>query len=424
MKKRTLLLALLLSGVATVWSFGALPTKSFDWPQWRGPDRTDISRQTGLLTSWPSGGPPLVWTFSDAGLGYSSPAVVGDRLFTTGASKDGEILYAIDLQTRKKVWSVDVGPLFVNGWGDGPRGTPTVDGDLVYALGGQGNLVCVNAETGKKLWTKRMKADLGGEQMSGWGYTESPLVDGNLVLVTPGGNQGAVAAFDKKTGDLKWRSTTFKDKAGYSSLVVGEAFGIRQYVQLTGQSVVGIAAVDGKLLWRFAYSTRTAAIPTPIVKDNYVYVSSGYGTGCALVKLTQKGTGIEATEVYANKDMENHHGGVILVGDHLYGYSQKGGWVCQDFKTGKVVWSNRGVGKGCLTCADGHLYCYGERDGNCALVEASPTGYKETGNFKIPQETKLPRKSGKIWTHPVVSNGKLYLRDQDLIFCYDISRAQ
>jgi outer membrane protein assembly factor BamB len=334
------------------------------------------------------------------------------------------LLYAIDLKTQKMVWSAEFGPLFVNGWGDGPRGTPTVDGELVYAIGGQGNLVCVNAGTGKKVWSKGLKNNLNGQQMSGWGYTESPLVDGNLVVATPGGQQGAIAAFDKKTGELKWRSTGFTDPAAYSSLVVGEIGGVRQYVQMTGQSVASVAARDGKPLWQFARKSPTAAIPTPIVKDNYVYVSSGYGTGCTLLKIVAKSDGgFDAQEVYSNKDMENHHGGVVLVGDYLYGYS-KGGWTCQEFKTGKVAWTSKALGKGCLTCADGHLYCYAENDGTCCLVEANPTAWKETGRFKIPQKTTLDRKRGSIWTHPVVANGKLYLRDQDLIFCFDVSKGQ
>ncbi len=427
MKTRTLLLlTLILIGAASACSAPAPApqTAKFDWPQWRGPDRTDVSRETGLLAAWPEGGPRLLWTFKEAGIGMSGFAVVGDRLYTMGALEGTEFLYAIDLNTRQKVWSAEVGPLFVNNWCDGPRGTPTVDGNLIFGIGGQGNLVCVDARTGKKIWSKGLKTDLGGNQMSGWGYTESPLVDGDLVVASPGGNQGAIAAFDKKSGELKWRSTEFKDAVGYSSLVVAEVGGVRQYVLMTGTSVAGVAAADGKLLWRFARTSRTAAIPTPIVKDNFVYVTSGYGAGCALLQITPGSDGFKVAEVYSNKSMTNHHGGVVLVGDSLYGYSENGGWTCMEFKTGKVVWTSRAVGKGSVTCADGHLYCYAERDGLCVLASASPSGWKETGRFKIPQQTSQPRKRGQIWTHPVVSNGKLYLRDQDLIFCYDVSKAR
>jgi len=398
-----------------------LPLHAADWPQWQGPDRTNVSTETGLLKQWPATGPKLLWTFTQAGTGYSEPAIVGDRLYTMGADQTTEYLFAIDLKTRKRLWSAEIGPRFTNGWGDGPRGTPTVDGDLIFALGGQGNLVCVKAGGGQKYWTKNMQRDLGGKMMSGWGYTESPLVDGDAVVCTPGGKQGTLAALDKNTGEVRWRSTEFTDDAGYSSLVVSEAGGIRQYVQRTGASVSGVAAKDGRLLWRFPHAARTAAIPTPIVSENYVFSTSGYGAGCVLIKLMPINNGIKAEKVYANSDMTNHHGGVVKVGDYVYGYSDRGGWTCMEFMTGKVVWKEtRKLGKGSITAADGRLYCYSENDGTVALIEASPEGWKESGRFKIPKQTKLPRKSGHIWTHPVVANGRLYLRDQDLIFCYQV----
>jgi outer membrane protein assembly factor BamB len=405
----------LLAGVAL------LPLVAADWPQWQGPDRTNVSTETGLLKEWPPQGPKLLWTFPDAGTGYSEPSIVGDRMYTMGADETTEYLFAIDLNTRKKLWSTEIGPRFINPWSDGPRGTPTVDGDLLFALGGQGNLVCVKADSGERLWMKSMQRDLGGKMMSGWGYTESPLVDGEVVVCTPGGRQGTLAALEKNTGEIRWRSLAFTDEAGYSSLVVSEAGGIRQYVQRTGKSVSGVAAKDGRLLWRFPHTANTAAIPTPIVADNYVFSTSGYGAGCVLIRLTPNGEEIKAEQVYANKAMTNHHGGVVKVGDYIYGYSDGGGWTCMEFKTGKVIWKEtRKLGKGSITAADGRLYCYSENDGTVALIEASPEGWKECGRFKIPQQTKLPRKRGKIWTHPVVANGRLYLRDQDLIFCYQV----
>lgn len=398
-----------------------LPLHAADWPQWQGPDRTNVSTETGLLAKWPPQGPKLLWIFTDTGAGFSEPAIVGDRMYTMGADQNTEQLFCIDLQSQKKLWSVEIGPRFINDWCDGPRGTPTVDGDRIFAMGGQGNLVCVKAGSGEKLWTKSMQRDLGGKMMSGWGYTESPLVDGDMVVCTPGGKQGTLAALDKNTGEVRWRSQDFTDDAGYSSLVVSEAGGIRQYVQRTGKSVSGVAAKDGRLLWRFAHSANVAAIPTPIVANNYVYSTSGYGAGCVLIRLTPDGQGIKAEQVYANKDMTNHHGGVVKVGDHVYGYSDRGGWECMEFLTGKVVWKESSkLRKGSITCADGRLYCYSENDGTVALIEASPAGWKESGRFKIPQQTKLPRKRGKIWSHPVVANGRLYLRDQNLIFCYQV----
>jgi outer membrane protein assembly factor BamB len=395
-----------------------------DWPQWRGPDRNDISRETGLLKTWPSGGPRLLWTFREAGAGYSGPAVVGDRLYCMGAEGKTESLYALDLKTQKKVWSAEVGPLFKEGHGDGPRGTPTVDGDLVFGIGGQGTLLCVKAATGEKVWSKNLKTDLGGAMMSGWGYTESPLVDGDKVVCTPGGSKGALAALNKKTGELIWQSREFTDKAAYSSVTVIDPNGVRQYCQITGESVVGVAPDDGKLLWKHPRRGQTAVIPTPVYADNLVFVTSGYGIGCNLIKLVPDGGKFKAEEVYANKNMVNHHGGVVLLGDYLYGYSDGKGWICQNFKTGEIVWAEKNkLDKGSLTYADDHLYCLGERAGDIVLVKATPDGWKEDGRFKIPEDSKIRTNSGRVWTHPVVANGKLYLRDQDLIFCYDIKSA-
>jgi outer membrane protein assembly factor BamB len=392
-----------------------------DWPQWRGPDRTDISKETGLLKEWPKDGPKLLWTYRDAGVGFSGMAVVGDRLYSMGAWDGKEHVFAVDLTTQKQLWSVEVGKMYTEGHGDGPRCTPTVDCDLVYALGGEGNLVCVKAGGGEKVWSKDLVKDLGGSR-PGWGYTESPLVDDNRLIVTPGGKKGTLAALDKKTGEVLWRSTEFTDGAQYSSVIVAEIGGVRQYVQLTGASVAGVSPRDGKLLWRADRSGRTATIPTPVVKDNYVFVTSGYGVGCNLFKVSgDADTGFKAAQVYASKTMVNHHGGVLLVGDHLYGFSDGPGWVCQELATGKEVWSKNGVGKGSVTCADGMLYCYGERNGDVALVEATPAGYKEHGRFSIPEKAKVSGNRGSIWTHPTVANGKLYLRDHSLIFCYDVS---
>ncbi len=315
-----------------------------------------------------------------------------------------------------------MGPIFTEGHGNGPRGTPTVDGSLLYCIGGQGELVCVDTVTGERRWHSNLRRDLGGKMMSGWGYTESPLVDGDKVVCTPGGSQGTLAALDKNTGKVLWRSKDFTDPAAYSSVVVATLFGIRQYVQMTGQSVAGVAADDGRLLWRFERASRTAAIPTPIVHDNLVYVSSGYGVGCALVKLSPGSNGLlQCEQVYANKNMVNHHGGVVLSGDYLYGYSDGKGWVCQNLQTGGLVWQEKNkLGKGSLTYADGHLYCYSEDVGTAVLIEATPDGWKERGRLPIPRESNLRSASGKFWTHPVVVNGRLYLRDQDLLFCFDI----
>jgi outer membrane protein assembly factor BamB len=400
----------------------AMPAAPGDWPQWRGPDRTDVSRETGLLTTWPKEGPRLLWTFDRAGIGYSGPAIVGGKLYTLGARGDTEYVLALDTKTGQELWSAKIEPVFSNDWGDGPRSTPTVDGDLLVALGAGGELVCLETAAGKIRWQVNLQKDLGGRMMTSWGYTESPLVDGDQVVCTPGGGQGTFAALDKKTGRVLWRSRELTDPAAYSSMIVAEVGGVRQYINMTGRGVASVAADDGRLLWRSQLGANgTAIVPTPIFYADHVYVTSGYGAGCGLLKLVPDGKSTTAEEIYANKTLKNHHGGVVRVGDYVYGYSDGEGWVCQDMRTGKNVWEEKNkLDKGSLTCAEGRLYCYGENNGTVVLIEATPEGWKECGRFQIPRQTEKPRKHGHIWTHPVVAGGRLYLRDQDLIFCYDV----
>lgn len=389
---------------------------AFDWPQWRGPNRDDVSTEKGLLKSWPEGGPKRVWHYDQAGLGFAGFAIADGKLFTMGARGNEELLIALDAGTGKEIWTTRMGDLLVNNWGDGPRGTPTVDGKRVYAMDGNGDLICADTGSGKTIWTASMQ-ELGGKR-PGWGYCESVLVDGDKVVCTPGGKNGAVAALDKTTGKLIWQSKDFKEGAQYSSIVPIDFAGKRQYVQLTMTALVGLDAKNGNVLWQSEWPGKTAVIPTPIYRDGHVYIASGYGVGCKLVKLSADG---KAEDVYVNKVMKNHHGGVVLVGDYLYGYSDGGGWVCQNFKTGGEVWGEKNeLRKGAVHCADGMLYCLDESNGTVALIEASPKGWKAHGQFKIEPQTSNDRKRGKIWTHPVVANGKLYLRDQEHILCYDV----
>ena len=385
-----------------------------DWPQWRGPNRDESSTETGLLKQWPASGPKRAWLFENAGQGYSGFSIAAGKLFTTGTRDGKEILLALDANTGKELWAATIGDILGNGWGDGPRGTPTVDADRVYSLSGKGNLVCAQVATGKVLWTKSMQ-DLGGKT-PGWGYTESPLVDGKLVVATPGGDKGTMAAFDKMTGAVVWQSKEITEGAQYSSIVPATINGKKQYVQLVMQTLFGVDAATGKVIWRSPWSGKTAVIPTPIVKGDEVFISSGYGVGCKKVKVN----GSEATDVFLNKDLENHHGGVILVGDHLYGHS-KDGWTCMAFADGSVTWKEKAAfGKGAIGHADGMFYCLEEQSGSVALIEASPGGWSEKGRFKLDPQTTIRSAKGKIWTHPVIANGKLYLRDQNLISCYDV----
>ena len=414
MKHPSKLLALLFSLTAFNPAL-ALRAADFDWPQWRGPDHTGVSRETGLLKTWPASGPKRIWLYEKAGSGYSGPAIVAGKLFTAGTRSGHEVLLILDANTGAELGTANLGPILDNDRGDGPRGTPTVDGDRVYVLSGTGNLVCVSIPDRKILWQVTMEK-LGGREPN-WGYSESVLVDGAQVVCTPGGRKGAVAALDKMTGKLRWQSQEFTDAAHYSSIVPARINNTDQYVQRTDKSIVGISPADGKLLWHAAFSGRVAVAPTPIVRGNEVYVTAGYGAGCKMVRIEP---GNKVTEVYENKVLKNHHGGAVLVGDYIYGHNDPAGWVCQDFKTGKEVWSHGGFGKGAIGAADGMLYCLEEGRGNVALVEASPKGWKQHGRFTLEPQSKIRSRSGGIWTHPVISNGKLYLRDQDLIYCYDV----
>jgi outer membrane protein assembly factor BamB len=395
---------------------GAGNADSAEWPRWRGTDISDHSPDKGLLKQWPAGGPQQLWVFRDAGLGYSGPAISGGRLFTMGARDATIFLIALDALTGKEIWSKQIGVYYKNNWGNGPRGTPTVDGDRVYALGARGKLVCAKTDDGSIIWEADLVKDLGGK-VPGWGYCESPLIDGDQVICTPGGGKGAIAALDKMTGKKIWQSGKVKDGAQYSSVIPIEHGGKRQYVQLFQKTLAGVSATTGDLVWRSDWSGRTAVIPTPIYRDDQVYIASGYGVGCKSVKLGAAG---KAEEVYRNEVMVNHHGGVILVGDHLYGHSDKGGWKCQEFATGKEIWSSNKLGKGAIHYADGMFYCLSEKDGTVALVEASPQGWQEKSRFTLDPQTKLRKPAGKIWTHPVVIGGRLYLRDQELIHCYNV----
>ena len=393
-----------------------MPLAAADWPQWRGPQRDGISRETGLLDVWPQGGPSQIWKTQGLGQGYAALAIAQGKLFTQGQRGDRQFVLALDASTGKKLWETPSGPAFPQDKGDGPRGTPTVDGDRVFALGGEGTLVALNAKTGAVLWSMNVVQKYGG-RVPYWGISESPLVDGSNLIVTPGGPGAAIVALDKKTGNLVWKSQS--DPAGYSSAITAEVGGIRQIIVFTGDGVVGLRANNGVLLWKYdKVSNRTANIATPIFHDGFVFVSSAYGTGCALLKLTAEGGTVKASEVYFSKEMQNHYSTSVLVDGNAYGFSNKissSTLTALNVQTGQVEWRDRSVGKGSLTYADGKLHLLGE-GGVVGLAEASPTGYKEKSRFNIPRG-ELP-----TWTPPVISGGRLYLREQDNLYCYDIKK--
>ena len=391
---------------------------SSDWPQWRGPNRDGLSAETGLLKQWPKDGPPLLWKATGLGAGFSGVSLAGQRIFTMGEQADANHVLALNRADGKILWSAKLGKAGAPGWGGfaGPRATPTADGSLVFALGQYGEVICVNAEDGKEVWRTHLTTDFGGPRPE-WGFSESPLVDEDQVLFTPGGPKGTVVALNKKSGDLIWQSKDWTDNAHYSSIIVVE-IDRRATIRSTHRQKCRrrwhpmTARCSGKPP---AKAPRPSS-RLPFYADGHVYVSSGYGIGCNLFKVA-KGSEFTATEVYANKVMVNHHGGVIKLGEYLYGHSDGKGWTCQNFKSGEAQWQEKEkLGKGSLVYADGRLYCREEAEkGVVALLEATPSGYVEKGRF-----TPSDRSGKKSWPHPVVAGGKLYLRDQDVLLCYDV----
>lgn len=388
--------------------------QSESWPRFRGPANTDHSPDTGLLKSWPKGGPKRLWLHEKAGMGYSGFSVLGDRLFTMGTRSGSTILLCLDAATGKKVWSTKVGKIYKNDWGDGPRSTPTIDGDLVYAIGGQGDILCVQHKNGKKVWSRAMNK-FGGKTPY-WGYSESILIDGDQAVCAPGGSKGALVALNKKTGKTIWQSKGLSGKAEYSSVVAAEINQTRQYIRLLQKTVAGVDASSGKVLWTYEWPGRTAVIPTPIVDGNKIYITSGYNAGCMLIEVGAD----EVKLLWQNKVMQNHHGGVVRIGDYLYGHANTG-WVCQSWEDGSSVWRERkALKKGAVHYADGMLYCLEERSGVVALVEATSEGFKEASRFTLSPQAKNRARRGAIWVHPVVLDGRLFLRDQEYIYCYDV----
>lgn len=400
-----------------------------EWPQWRGPRRDGVSTETNLLQSWPADGPPRLWTGSGLGAGFSSVSISGGRIFTMGDLRDGQYVMALDEATGKSLWATRVGGRHDDEYG-GPRGTPTVDGTLLYVVDTDGDIVCLETATGKERWRRSMPREFGGRMMSQWMFAESPLVDGDRVIVTPGGSRAAMVALDKLTGRDIWRATVPSigsrgaDGAGYSSIVISNGGGVKQYVQLVGRGLVSIRAADGWFMWGYnRVANDIANISTPIVKDDYVFDSTGYDTGSGLVQLAGDGNGrVNASEKYflSSSVLQNHHGGFVLLDGVLYGgHGQSNGFpVALEMTTGKMLWERvRGAGSGsaAVSAADGRLY-FRYQDGTMALIAANPRQYQLISSFKIPN-VRNPS-----WAHPVIADGKLYLREQDSLYVYNVKR--
>jgi outer membrane protein assembly factor BamB len=383
-----------------------------DWPQWRGPERNGISRETGLATQWPASGPPVVWSATNVGAGYGSLAVSGARVFVQGLRNNDSVVTSLNRADGKVVWTRTIGRSADNDRGPGPRGTPTIDGDRLYALTESGDLAALRALDGSVLWQRNILRDFGARNIP-WLISESPVIDGNNVIVTPGGRNAGMAALDKMTGKTVWVAKELSDEAGYASPVVADVQGVRAIMTLTAEAGVGVRASDGKLLWRYRpVANGTANITTPVVQDNKVFYTSSYGTGGALLTLGARDGLLTAQEVYFTRDMQNHHGGVIVLNDYLYGFHNSI-LTCLEFATGKQMWRDRSVGKGSLTYADRHFYVLSENN-VVGLVEASPSGYREKGRFTIADQ------GWPSWAHPVVSGGRLYIRNQGIVNAYDV----
>ncbi len=340
-----------------VSTFSAAPApQNFDWPQWQGQERTAVSHETGLLQDWPKVGPPLLWKADNLGGGFSTPSVSQGRIFGMGFRGDDEVVWAIDEKTGGEVWAVKIADANRKvGYSEGPRCTPTVDGERLYVLGLGADLVCLQTKDGAEVWRKNLRKDFNG-QVGHWGYSESPLIDGDKVLCTPGGKTATLAALDKKTGETVWKGVVPKgDVAHYSSIIAADFDGRREYIQFLSGGVVGLSG-DGEFLWRYDRPHNgTANCSTPLYRDGHVFAASSYGTGGGLVKLSRDGDKVKAEEVYFTKKMKNHHGGMVLLGDYLYG-SDEGQLTCLEFRTGEVQWAERKAGKGSIAYADGRLY--------------------------------------------------------------------
>ena len=391
------------------------PPVENDWPQWQGPDRSGVSAETGLLKEWPKSGPPVVWSVSNLGNGYGTAAILANRIYVQGTQGRNSAVFCLNRADGKIVWAKPVGPSLDSDKGGGPRGTPTVEGDRLYALTEAGDIACLKTADGAVVWTRNILKDFGGSNPQ-WRLSESPLVDGNNLIVTPGGPKACVVALSKLDGKTVWASQELSDRAAYSSCVIVNVQGVRAITTLTASAAVGVRASDGKLLWHYErVANDTANVTTPVVYDDKVFYTSDYSTGCALLGLTAQNGMIKAQEIYFSREMMNHHGGVVLVNGFLYGFSNAI-LTCMEFATGKVRWRHRSIGKGSLTYADGNLYLLSENN-VVGLAQATPEGYFEKGRFQIADQGQ------SSWAHPVICGGKLYIRDQGVLTSYNVGNS-
>lgn len=412
---------------------------STDWPQFHGPRRDNLCRETGLLQTWPEGGPAKLWTCRGLGIGFSNIAIVGDRIFTMGDLPPGtdesekekkigrQCVLAFDLKTQKVVWSKEIGPAHPGAW-PGPRCTPTIDGQRLYALGTSGELVCLKTQNGDVIWQRNLVDKFDGKVMKVWKYSESPLVDGERLIVTPGGPKAMVVALNKNTGETVWQcappdlGSRGDNGAGYCSVVIAEIEGVKQYIQFIGRGLIGVEAASGRFLWGYnRIANAVANITMPVVKDNHIFVANSYSTGSALLEITRDADGkfqVEEKYFLRPRQFDNQHGGIVLLDGTIFGGNgqSRGNPTCIDMATGKILWTQRAPqnGSASVIYADGRIIWRYDR-GLVLLTEATLSGWKVVGKFEQTRHD-----DGPMWTHPVIHNGRLYLRHNDLLECYDV----
>ena len=415
--KTGLTVTLLVLFAFTAFSTIARSDDSASWPRFHGPNNDNISTETGLLKKWPKDGPKLLWTAKDLGAGYSGVTIADGMIYTNGDIGEKNVITALDMNGKLR-WQVENGEAWKGSF-PGSRSTPTIDGDRLYHESPLGGLLCLNAKTGKKIWGTNILKRFGSKT-SMWALAESPLVDGDNLIVCPGGPQTAVVALDKMTGKVVWKSPPVNDELiGFVSPIIIEQDGLRILLTMVHMSLVGVNADTGDVLFSFEHPTKyPTSATTPIYHDGHIFISTGYGTtGATSLKLDVDGNRAKVTEAWNSRELDNHHGGVILYKGHLYGAAHKfnrGKWICLDWKTGEMKYAEKGVGKGSATMAEGMLYTMSEKK-KVGLVKATPDGHELVGEFKLPKGGK-----GTSWAHPVVCGGRLYLRHGNFLYAYDV----
>jgi outer membrane protein assembly factor BamB len=404
MKRYVTLVAAFLISTATL-------TLASEWPQFRGPNRDGKSTETGLLKQWSPGGPELLWSYEDMGLGYSTVIVADGLVYTNGVvGKDKHgTLYAFDLNGNLK-WKKGYGPEWA-GRNLGSHTPPTFDAGRLYHMSGECIISCLDAKTGEKIWAVDTRSEFGAVNLK-WGLAEAPLIDGNKVICTPGGKDATMVALDKMTGKTIWTTTGLSELSAYCSSQLITWGSKRFILTMVAKSIIFVDVENGKVLRQIPHTCKyDISAVRPIFDNGLLYVTNGYGYGGIMYEISSDFS--SHTEKWIEKKLDCHHGSVIFLDGHIYG-AGSGGWLCLELASGKVKYESKGVGKGSVLFADGMLYCYGEKKGDLALVKASPNGYEQISSFKISKG------KGKHWAHPVISDGRLYMRHGNALMVYDI----